>query len=181
MAPLQVPLYHSLSTSSTKVTTSPAVKASSPGPSGIVWIKSTIQHSYIVVKQGLRYFIVILDRSCHSIWMFFISKPKPYSIRARMSLRGSLPGLKSYMACTIIPEVALCRVTRGRYQTEGSLRSGVIEQKNKDLLWGLWWRRVKRRYDLHVRLLGFASGTSDLTLKCVEVSLLQQQQYLIFL
>lgn len=96
---------------------------------------------------------------------------------------GNLPGLKSYMACTVIPDAALCKVTRGHYRTIGSLRSGPKKQKNKDvdLLWGLWWRRVQRRYDLHVRLLGFASGTSYLTLKRVEVNLLQQQEHLVFL
>lgn len=61
--------------------------------------------------------------------------------------------------------------------------SGIIEQQNKDvdLLQGLWWSRVKWSYDLHVRLLGTASGTSYLTLKRVEVNLLQQQEHLIFL
>lgn len=51
----------------------------------------------------------------------------------KMFSHGNLPGLKSYMACTIIPDAALCKVTRGDYRTEGSLRSGTIEQKNKEV------------------------------------------------
>lgn len=96
---------------------------------------------------------------------------------------GNLPGLKSYMACTVIPDVALYKMTRGYARTEESMSSGITEQQKKDvdLLRGLWWSGVKRSYDLHVRLLSFASGTSYLTLKRVEVHILQQQEHLVFL
>lgn len=96
---------------------------------------------------------------------------------------GNLPGLKSYMACTVILDAALYKITRGYERAERALSLGITEQQKKDvnLLQGVWWRRVKRSYDFHVRLLGFASGTSYLTLKRVEVNLLQQQEHLVFL